>query len=152
MGASWTPWSSWRPLGALLEASWEPPRGLLGRKKVLLIGPFRLLGKFQDRFQPKKTSWSALGRSKKNFKTGFNHLGGQKAPKGSTGGSKIELGRRLELEMANPQKLTNVLQNSLNFEVPGSLWGSKSIQNCFRFHLRFVLAAGRLFFASWSAL
>ena len=54
LGASWTPWSSWRPLGALLEASWEPPGGLLGRKKALLMGPVRLLGKFQDRFQPKK--------------------------------------------------------------------------------------------------
>ena len=45
--------ASWRALGALLEAS-------RAEKKI-----FR----------------AALGRSKRNLKTGFSHLGGQKAPK-----------------------------------------------------------------------
>ena len=60
-------------LGALLEAS--------GAEKKTLDRPLSALGKISRQVSAEKNSWTALGRSKRNSKTGFSYLGGQKAPK-----------------------------------------------------------------------
>ena len=49
---SWSLFSSWRPLGAVLEASWSALGRLWDRKKVLLIGSWPLQEDFQERFRP----------------------------------------------------------------------------------------------------
>ena len=49
--ASWGVSASWRPLEALLDASWSRLGGLQGRKNVLLNGSWQLQEEFQDRFQ-----------------------------------------------------------------------------------------------------
>ena len=80
-------------------------------------------------------------------------LGAKRLPKGSPGGSKIELGRRPELKMAKTGILTNVFQNSFIFEVPGPPKTSpKLIQNGFQIASSTRRPSESLWRASWSAL
>ena len=66
------------PLGELLELSWQPGG--------LLEASWNALGALLEAFGPQKSNWgSALGRPKGTLETGFNDLGGQKAPKTEPG-------------------------------------------------------------------
>ena len=59
LDAAWTLLSSWRPLGALLEASWSALGGFQGRKNKVGIGSWPLHKAFGDWFQ---LSWGPKGR------------------------------------------------------------------------------------------
>ena len=100
--ASWSLLGSHRPLGVLLEASWNALGGILGRSRRppglkthalerLLAAPRRIPRPF-----------SAILRAKR-------------LPKRSPGGSQIGSCRRFELQTAKPQNFEDVLRNSLFF-------------------------------------
>ena len=66
------------PLGELLELSWQPG--------VLLEASWNAVGALLEASgAEKKILGAALGRSKRNPKTGFSYLRGQKAPKTEPG-------------------------------------------------------------------
>ena len=107
MGPRWLP-------GGLLERSGRP----LG---ALLDGPRTA----------KTCSWTALGRSRRNSKRGFSHLGGQKAPRKEAKSLPNRAQVATRAESAETLKFEGGLRRKPYFSGPeGSILGGKIDLKC----------------------